>query len=107
MGMFDSYEPSTQVNCLRCGNNLARWQGKDGPKELLLWKQGHAAPVGFLLVDDDQIIEFGSSEDADECGLPTTFGLYTVCQQCNGFIEALGKCNDGVWDSTTNAHVSE
>jgi len=49
MGMYDSYEPRQTLNCPNCGAVLDKWwQGKDGPNELLLWKEGDGTPVGFL-----------------------------------------------------------
>lgn len=102
--MFDSYEPSTTLNCSTCQVSLNGWQGKDGPNELLLWKQGHPTPVGFLTVDD-QFIAFDSADAGDNDRLPAVFKFYTHCEGCNSRITAVGKCINGTWTSSEVASV--
>lgn len=107
MGMFDSYEPKSDWQCPKCGAKLSGWQGKDGPNELLLWKQGEAKPIGFLCVDDEEVIEFNTDQEDDECRLPEIFELHTICDECDSFVDAIGKCNNGVWESMSNVQIVE
>ena len=51
MGMFDWYVPDPPLKCPVCGTLLERWQGKDGPCALLVWKQGEAVPVAMRADD--------------------------------------------------------
>jgi len=96
--MFDYYEPSTQLNCLKCGAVLDRWQGKDGPNELLLWRQGQAEPAGFLV--DDEITKLGATEEGNPARLPEAFELHTCCECCNDRVTSIGRCRNGVWVSS-------
>ncbi len=101
MGMFDYYEPGTDLNCPECGATLSGWQGKDGPNELLRWKQGEANPVGAFPVDEDKVIELDTGKQNDERTLPNIFELHTICDKCDSYIKTTGKCTNGVWSSTT------
>ena len=107
MGMFDYYELGTKLKCPNCKTELEGWQGKDGPNELLVWKQGYAKPIELPSFDDNRIVKFAHVENDDICGLPETFKIHTICQKCDAFIKAVGKCKNGVWNSTTNVQVSE
>jgi hypothetical protein len=102
MGMFDYYEPDVDLNCPECGTKLDGWQGKDGPNELLRWKQGKATSVGAFPVDEDEVIESSAgSKYNDERTLPNMFELHTICDNCDSYIRATGKCTNGIWNSTT------
>jgi len=97
MGMFDEYLPEPPIECPKCGSGHLKFQGKDGPCNLLVWRQGFAAPVGVC----------DESEHSDEyfatCQLPPVFtAYYGSCDSC-GFPTTLafwGAAPDGVWTST-------
>ncbi|MEM1415065.1 MAG: CPCC family cysteine-rich protein [Myxococcota bacterium] len=90
MGMFDVYEPKPELLCARCAKPLRRWQGKDGPCGLWIWRQGEAWPVGQQC--DPQ---WRSSEMPPP--LPERFSLAASC--CR-WVEAVGETTDGVWTHT-------
>jgi hypothetical protein len=95
MGMFDTYEPLPRLACPVCDVPLMRFQGKDGPCVLLLWRQGEAAPVAHE-VDAD--VRF-SDERLAEFRLPPIFDMTDICP--NGHVvDAVGRCTDDVWIQT-------
>jgi hypothetical protein len=93
--MFDWYEPVPPVPCPTCKSVDMRWQGKDGPSALFVWRQGARHPtrqdadVGAR-IDEDRLADFA---------LPDHFRFWTTCP--NGHeLEAAGRCTDGVWSGT-------
>src|SRR5262245_10116029 len=96
MGMFDYYEPEPALSCPVCGAQLARWQGKDGPCALRVWRQGCPAPVHQEVPD-----EITGEPTVIGClRLPTEFEIYTEC--CGGgfFVSAHCTAPDKVWSHT-------
>jgi quaternary ammonium compound-resistance protein SugE len=71
---------------------LTGWQGKCGPCVLFEWVQGQRSPVRQL-VDDDVAATLAVR---DQAVLPPDFELYTTCQACSTWIEALGSCERDV-----------
>jgi DNA-directed RNA polymerase subunit RPC12/RpoP len=98
MGMFDYYEATDDLRCPQCGANLGEWQGKNGPNELLLWKQGYRSPIGHQV--DKEILEL-SATDGNDPTLPLNFEIHTICVSCSKRVEAVGQCIDGIWTSST------
>lgn len=94
MGMFDHYVPRPALHCERCGSELAGWQGKDGPCNLVVWQQGEPAPAHHA--DDAFRLE---KEALARLRLPGVFGLYTSCS-CKIWVAATGFCRSGVWTET-------
>lgn len=95
MGMFDNYEPAEPIPCPVCGTPLDEWQGKDGPNDLVTWRQGSAAPVAGLGGTLDV--------DYDDERLPETFTIHSWCKTCSPrrpLVDAYCRCVDGVWSST-------
>jgi hypothetical protein len=45
VGAFDEYIPDPPLSCPHCGELIPRWQGKDGPCDQLVWRQGVLEPV--------------------------------------------------------------
>jgi hypothetical protein len=98
MGMFDEYLPEPPIECPNCGLGHLKFQGKDGPCNLLVWRQGFATPVGVC----------DESEHSDEyfatCHLPQAFMAYGgTCESC-GFpagLEMHGSAREGVWTTST------
>ena len=92
-GLFDWYEPTDAFACGHCGSPL-RWQGKDGPKALFVWRQGQAAPV------DQRGVAPESKMDAEQRAtyrLPTTFKLLGICERHYHLTDATGRCRGEVW----------
>jgi hypothetical protein len=96
MGLFDWYEPDPPLTCPVCGRPLSRWQGKDGPREMFVWRQGRAAPVGILLDDVDPIVALGDGEPR----LPRRFRLKSWDCERHHPVEAEGETAGGVWVRT-------
>lgn len=103
MGMFDWYVPRPAVGCPVCGSALAGWQGKDGPNFLLEWVQGSAPPTRQL-VDDEWAC---SDLERAALRLPEAFEIYTSCESCETWVDALGSCEDGVWTRLDLIHPLE
>ena len=90
MGMFDTYEPVPAIPCPTCGTPLSGWQGKDGPCELLTWRQHEKQGL-----DDDTTSSYVLT-DGDH-------RIYTGCGQCKTKLTeilALAKVYDNVWTKT-------
>lgn len=72
-----------------------RWQGKDGPCVLFVWRQGEPHPTRHD-VDADARADVDRLADFT---LPDDFRFWTTCP--NGHdLEASGRCVDGVWSAT-------
>jgi hypothetical protein len=91
MGMFDYYQPSEQFMCAKCGLPL-RWQGKDGPNVLFVWRQGEAAPIDQPIVAESQMDPVRRATYR----LPATFSLTGFCERLH-MTEATGRCDGDVW----------
>jgi hypothetical protein len=90
MGFFDTYIPRPALMCPVRGRELRDWQGKDGPRLLLVWEQGIRLPRNTSL-----------EGDVEGLTLPEEFLIYSYdCQCFPRGVEAVGRCVDGVWQST-------
>ena len=96
MSLFDTYEPRDVLRCPRCGEALARWQGKDGPCARFVWREGEAAPASQ---DVDPEVRY-SDEARAEIRLPSTFVIYSYDCTEHAPTEADGRVVDGVWQTT-------
>ncbi len=79
MGMFDSFKPSRPLTCPACGLALRRWQGKDGPCVLFVWREGVASPIDQELDEVDEVDEDIRAliPDRERQRLPKTFTIYS------------------------------
>ena len=73
MGMFDEYIPDPPLRCPACGSLLDGWQGKDGLNELMVWRQGVAAPIGQSIGEDFE----REPDQLAKLRLPERFAIYT------------------------------
>ena len=96
MGMFDYYVPDPVLQCPVCGSDLREWQGKEGAKAQLIWRQGVAAPVSQR-VDDEIAI---SRPEREKFRLPRQFSIYSYCCGNNLPVEAECQTTDGVWTTS-------
>jgi hypothetical protein len=91
MGFFDTYVPRPALQCPVCHTELRDWQGKDGPCLLLVWTQGSREPQPTDLEIDRSSLSV----------LPDEFLIYSYdCACFDRRVEAVGRCVDGVWQST-------
>ncbi len=95
MGMFDSYKPSSNLNCPVCGEKLAQWQGKNGPCALFVWQEGSASPIDQQAGDTNCSIEQRASNR-----LPKEFEIYSYDCNCPYPNEAICTTEDGIWSKT-------
>ena len=97
--MWDWYEPY-EIRCPDCNQIFRRWQGKDGPSSLFVWRQDARHPV-----DHDVDEEFRIDPSRwDEFQLP---GLFLIEATDDGHhAAATGECVDGVWRHTYLHHGS-
>lgn len=91
--MLDHFEPDPPLACPACGAELQGWQGKEGPCALLVWRQGHAAPVDQELPDEIR----GYPEVIGALRLPEEFDIYTQCCGDRFFVTAHCTAPEGVW----------
>lgn len=103
MGMFDWYEPRPAIICPRCGAALSGWQGKCGPCALFEWVQGLAWPARQLVDDECAASDLVRSATR----LPDEFDVYTSCNACKVWVEALGSCDQGIWTRVDLLHPLE
>ncbi len=96
MGMFDWYRPEPPLSCPACGAPLSVWQGKDGPRLLLVWKQGQARAIGIGADDVDTM----SPLEADASRLPGRFRFRSWDCEDHRPAEAEGEVEKGVWVRT-------
>ena len=96
MSLFDWYEPDPPLPCPVCGRPLSRWQGKDGPREMLVWRQGLESPIGLLLDDVDPMLPL----DDCETRLPGRFRFRSWDCERHKPIEAEGETEGGEWTRT-------
>ncbi len=92
MSMFDWYLPRRALRCPVCDVALAHWQGKDGPRELLVWQQGERAPVDQRVDADKRASDLGVFQ------LPPEFEIQSA--DCRHLVTARGVCIDGTWQRT-------
>ncbi len=95
MGMFDEYEPQPPVCCPFCGKQTDSWQGKDGPRLLLIWRQGQVTPGGH------RCSEHLAPQDPSNYRLPREFSFQANagCRFCP--LYGIGYTEDGIWTRTT------
>lgn len=96
MGMFDWFVPASPLPCSSCGEPLTGFQGKDGPCELLVWREREPSPT------NQECDEFWrrSESDRDVLRLPAVFGFHTSCTSCGTWMEFTGICRNGVWSDS-------
>ena len=92
MGMFDYYIPDPPILMGRAPGYIPVWQGKDSHNDLLVWMQGHAAPVGIGDPDDRRFL-LANEDDGDR--LPDEFTIYVSLN-----IRAKCTCENGCWVKT-------
>lgn len=97
MSMFDFYEPVPPLVCPVCSQPLTTWQGKQGPRISLIWRQGHADAVGDALDEDPIYRDLPGSE----LRLPPEFRIDSCDCLRHYPIHATCKCVNGVWTRTT------
>jgi hypothetical protein len=96
MGMFDWYEPASNLKCPKCGESLLEWQGKDAYNALLVWREGIAQAV-------DQRVPHGVKGVPSVIAalrLPSQFSIYSYDCSCRVPVEANCSAVEGVWTST-------
>ena len=96
MSLLDHYEPDPPLACPACGAELEGWQGKEGDCSMLVWRQGHAAPVDQEVPDEIK----GYPDVIGALRLPNEFEIYTQCCGGSFFITAHCAARDGVWTHT-------
>ena len=101
MGMFDHFEPRKSLSCPVCGDELVDWQGKDGPRDLVVWREGQRAPVEQR-IDEEWAMP---PEALEALRLPAEFMIYTYDTHDHRVV-ASGRCVDGVWTHTELTTVS-
>jgi hypothetical protein len=95
MSAFDVYEPVPPLACPVCSAAIARLEGYDGPQQVLLWRQGHAAPLAQLAPKGDRLPD----EKVAEFRLPALFTLVGKCPNGHA-VEAEGSCDERGWTDT-------
>jgi len=95
MGMFDHYEPVPPI--VFQGIALSGWQGKDGPCELLIWRQHSGVPVARA-VD----AKWRSSPEQLSSYRPPDgeLGIYTGLPDRTRWFSAKIVVHDGIWIET-------
>jgi len=89
--MFDNYEPVPDIHCPCCAELLSDWQGKGGPCVLVTWRQGELHPVrGAFSSSEPKELQLDDGE---------TY-IYTSCERCYLYVEAVCSIANGVWMST-------
>jgi hypothetical protein len=96
MSLFDAYRPVPEISCPACNQPLDDWQGKDGPCLMLVWVQGHAAPIDQSVDEESRL----PPEILDQLRLPEEFYFHTEGCRCGRVILARGRCVDGVWSES-------
>lgn len=93
MGMFDWYLPDPPLPCRWCGAQLADFQGKQGPCELLVWRERRQEPV------DQRCDEQWRMPEAvrQRLRLPPTFGIRGECQSCANHSDFTCYTESGTW----------
>ena len=97
MGLFDQYQPDPPIQCPRCETLLADFEGKEGECRLLVWRQGHKSPIGFVELN---VTTNNDETSVEAFRLPAEFEIYTVCGKCERNVDVTGFCDDGVWSTS-------
>jgi hypothetical protein len=97
MSMFDFYEPVPALRCPVCSQPLTTWQGKQGPRICLVWRQGHADAVGDALDGEPIYRDLPGSP----LRLPPEFRIHSYDCPRHHPIHANCECADGMWIRTT------
>lgn len=100
--MYDEFEPDPEVTCAECREVLYGFQGKDGPRLLLRWRQGvPTAEVPAHCADWLDVDRIATLR------LPERFVFYTSCEACGADATLTGFSKDSVWvESVTGDHLS-
>jgi len=96
MAMFDWYRPALPLRCPFDGHPLETWQGKDGPRLLLVWQEGVKHPADDRV---DEEVRYSAS-DLEAFILPPTFAIYSYDCPVHRPILATCTAPDGIWCST-------
>lgn len=96
VGMFDYYVPAGALQCLIDHHPLVSWQGKDGPRLLLLWREGGATPSHEMISEGSRLSEAA----LQGIRLPPTFTIYSF--DCSTHHPLVATCAtvEGVWSTT-------
>lgn len=94
MSMYDDYKPISDIPCPSCGKELLGWQGKDGPCDLLVYRQGEPMPTQGI-------------ENRPVDPLEDGFTMYAYCGffGCGSLIEATGVVMNGRWEGVVNIRL--
>ena len=99
--MYDWYEPAGIEECPLCGAAFEDgWQGEDGPKRCLVFRQGESAPVAHEIDPEWPLAEELAAAEIASARLPD--GESTIrgpCKARHGF-DALITVANGVWIDT-------
>ena len=93
MGMFDVYEPVPGRTCPSCSAPLREWQGKEGPRLGLVFRQGVLGEVGRAL---DGWPEYRPLRGDPE-RLPAAFRISSYDCPNHRPIHAQCASEDGTW----------
>ena len=96
MGTFDVYEPVPELTCPSCATPLREWQGKEGPRLCLVFRQGEPDAVGTAL---DGPPEYRALH-GEPVRLPPAFRIYSHDCPRHRPIYVLCGSEDGVWTRT-------
>jgi hypothetical protein len=96
MGLFDVYEPEARLRCPLDGHPLTKWQGKDGPCALLVWREGCSHPVEQQVESELRL----SASELDNFSLPSAFTIYSYDCPRHHPVVAVCTTRGGTWAST-------
>jgi|GEM_PF-6540663 len=96
MGLFDVYEPEPELTCPACLIPLREWQGREGPRLCLVFRQCEPDAVGTAL---DGAPEY-RRPNGDPFRLPPAFRIYSHDCPCHRPIYAFCGSEEGVWTRT-------
>lgn len=99
MGMFDWYEPDPPLPC-RCGGIVVGLQGKNGPCELLVWREKHSAPLNQACDEKWRLPE----EVRQRLRLPEVFHIYGSCRGCGSWNDFTCYTESGTWVHCVSGH---
>ena len=97
MGMYDVYEPVPSLACPVCSTPLEEWQGKQGPRSCLVFRQGSSDAIGTALDGEHDYRELYGPP----LQLPPEFRIHSYDCLRHYPIYATCECVDGVWTGTT------
>lgn len=108
--MVDVYQPVPGLDCPLCATRLRTWQGKEGPRLCLVFRQGLFDAIGTAL-DGWPVYRklYG-----DPVRLPPVFHIYSYDCRRHGRIRARCASQEGTWmprrsfrPTTSPRHVDE